>query len=162
MLHVTLRKTQLGHFRGQRIVYKYKGDKTKRIKVEWERNRGKRWFTKGLRMMDEMRGKNETLHSLYICFTFGLDLNGVWRVLLYIGAENVMFWAVLTAVWGISWASGRVWLLMWVLYRLDMEMNADGALNGLFEWWLNEGGCGCGHAFYFACFLLFMLVNSSK
>ena len=25
-----------------------------------------------------------------------------------------MFWAVLTAVWGISWASGRVWLLMWV------------------------------------------------
>nr|DAU35571.1 MAG TPA: hypothetical protein [Caudoviricetes sp.] len=21
-----------------------------------------------------------------------------------------MFWAVLTAVWGISWASGRVWL----------------------------------------------------
>lgn len=48
-----------------------------------------------------MRGKNETLHSLYICFTFGLDLNGVRRVLLYIGAENVMFWAVLTAVWGI-------------------------------------------------------------
>lgn len=73
-----------------------------------------------------------------------------------------MFWAVLTAVCGISWASGRVWLLMWVLYRLDMEMNADGALNGLFEWWLNEEGCGCGHAFYFACFLLFMLVNSSK
>ena len=79
----------------------YKGDKTKRIKVEWEKNRGKRWFTKGLRMTNEMRGKNETLHSLYICFTFGLDLNGVWRVLLYIGAENVMFWAVLTAVWGI-------------------------------------------------------------
>jgi hypothetical protein len=24
-----------------------------------------------------------------------------------------MFLAVLTAVWGISWASGRVWLLMW-------------------------------------------------
>lgn len=48
------------------------------------------------------------------------------------------------------------------LYRLDMEMNADGALNGLFEWWLNEEGRGCGHAFYFACFLLFMLVNSSK
>ena len=44
-----------------------------------------------------------------------------------------MFWAVLTAVWDISWASGRVWLLMWVLYRLNMEMNADGALNGLFE-----------------------------
>lgn len=41
-------------------------------------------------------------------------------------------------------------------------MNADGDLNGLFEWWLNEGGCGCGHVFYFACFLLFMLVNSSK
>lgn len=44
-----------------------------------------------------------------------------------------MFWAVLTTVWGISWDSGRVWLLMWVFYRLDMEMNADGALNGLFE-----------------------------
>lgn len=38
-----------------------------------------------------------------------------------------MFWAVLTAVWGISWVSGRVWLLMWVLYRLDMEMGAGGA-----------------------------------
>lgn len=48
-------------------------------------------------------------------------------VLLYIGAENVMFLAVLTAVCGISWASGRVWLLMWVLYRLDMEMGAGGA-----------------------------------
>lgn len=48
-------------------------------------------------------------------------------VLLYIGAENVMFWAVLTAVWGISWASGRVWLLMWVLCRLDMEMDDGGA-----------------------------------
>lgn len=45
-----------------------------------------------------------------------------------------MFWAVLTAVWGISWASGRVWLLMWVFYRLDMEMGADGALNGLLGW----------------------------
>lgn len=45
-----------------------------------------------------------------------------------------MFWAVLTAVWGISWASGRVWLLMWVFGRLDMEMGTDGALNGLFEW----------------------------
>ena len=45
-----------------------------------------------------------------------------------------MFWAVLTAVWGISWASGRVWLLVWVFYRLDMEINADVALNGLFEW----------------------------
>ena len=100
-----------GDYRHEEI----KGDKTKRIKVEWEENRGKRWFTKGLRIMNKMRGKNETLHSLYICFTFGLDLNGVWRVLLYIGAENVMFWAVLTAVWGISWASGRVWLLMWVL-----------------------------------------------
>lgn len=77
--------------------------------------------------MNEMRGKNETLHSLYICFTFGLDLNGVLRVLLYIGAENVMFWAVLTTVWGISWASGRVWLLMWVFYRLDMEMGTGGA-----------------------------------
>lgn len=31
------------------------------------------------------------------------------------------------AVWGVSWASGRVWLLMWVLYRLDMEMDAGGA-----------------------------------
>lgn len=82
--------------------------------------------------------------------------------MLYIGAENVIFWAVLTAVWGVSWASGRVWLPMWVFYRLDMEMNADGALNGLFEWWLNERGCSCGHAFYFACFLLFMLVNTSK
>lgn len=109
------------------ILAEFKGDKTKRIKVEWEKNRGKYWFTKGLRIMNEIRGKNETLHSLYICFTFGLDLNGVWRVLLYIGAENVMFWAVLTAVWGISWASGRVWLLMWVLYRLDMEMGAGGA-----------------------------------
>lgn len=108
-------------------LYIFKGDKTKRIKVEWEKSRGKRWFTKGLRMMNEMRGKNETLHSLYICFTFGFDLNGVWMVLLYIGAENVMFWAVLTAVWGISWASGRVWLLMWVLYRLDMEMDVGGA-----------------------------------
>ena len=77
--------------------------------------------------MNEMRGKNETLHSLYICFTFGFDLNGVLRVLLYIGAENVMFWAVLTTVWGISWASGRVWLLMWVFYRLDMEMGTGGA-----------------------------------
>ena len=38
-----------------------------------------------------------------------------------------MFWAVLTAVWGISWASWRVWLLMLVLYRLGMEMGADGA-----------------------------------
>lgn len=45
-----------------------------------------------------------------------------------------MFWAVLTAVWGISWASGRVWLLMWVFDWLDMEMGTDGALNGLFEW----------------------------
>lgn len=78
-------------------------------------------------MMNKMRGKNEMLHSLYICFTFGLDLNGVLRVLLYIGAENVMFLAVLTAVWGISWASGRVWLLMWVFYRLDMEMGNGGA-----------------------------------
>ena len=90
--------------------------------------------------MNEMRGKNETLYLVYIRFTFGHDLNGVWRVLLYIGVENVMFVVALTAVlggWlasvGISWASGRVWLLMWVLYRLDMEMNADGALNGLFE-----------------------------
>ena len=115
-LHSYIRKRSRDHL--------CKGDKTKRIKVEWEIKRGKRWFTKGLRMMGEMRGKNETLHSLYICFTFGLDLNGVWRVLLYIGAENVMFWAVLTTVWGISWASGRVWLLMWVLYRLDMEMGA--------------------------------------
>nr|DAT68787.1 MAG TPA: hypothetical protein [Caudoviricetes sp.] len=32
--------------------------------------------------------------------------------MLYIGAENVMFLDVLTTVWGISWASGRVWLLM--------------------------------------------------
>lgn len=38
-----------------------------------------------------------------------------------------MFLAVLTAVCGISWVSGRVWLLMWVLYRLDMEMDAGGA-----------------------------------
>jgi hypothetical protein len=38
-----------------------------------------------------------------------------------------MFWAVLTAVWGISWAFGRVWVLMWVLYNLDMEMGAGGA-----------------------------------
>nr|DAK76987.1 MAG TPA: hypothetical protein [Caudoviricetes sp.] len=38
---------------------------------------GKALIYKGLRMMNEMRGKNETLHSLYICFTFGLDLNGV-------------------------------------------------------------------------------------
>ena len=52
-----------------------------------------------------------------------------------------MFVVALTAVlggWlasvGISWASGRVWLLMWVFYRLDMEMEADGALNGLFGW----------------------------
>nr|DAT68786.1 MAG TPA: hypothetical protein [Caudoviricetes sp.] len=30
-----------------------------------------------MRTMDKMRGKNETLHSLYICFTFGFDLNGV-------------------------------------------------------------------------------------
>ena len=48
-------------------------------------------------------------------------------VLLYIGAENVMCWAALPAVWGISGASGRVWLLMWVLYRLDMEMDVGGA-----------------------------------
>lgn len=38
-----------------------------------------------------------------------------------------MFLAVLTTVWGISWASGRVWLLMWVFYRLGMEMGAGGA-----------------------------------
>ena len=45
-----------------------------------------------------------------------------------------MFMAVQTAVWGISWAPGRVWLLMWVFYQLDMKMGADGTLNGLFEW----------------------------
>lgn len=38
-----------------------------------------------------------------------------------------MLLAVLTAVWGISWAPGRVWQLMWVLYRLDMGMGAGGA-----------------------------------
>ena len=140
----------------------YKGDKTKRIKVEWGRNRWNGWYTTSWWKWRDVGRKNETLHWLYICLTFERVLNGVWRVLLYIGAEYVVFWAVLMVVWGISLAPGLVWLLMWVFYRLGMKMGAGWALYGLFGWWLNERRCGCDHAFYFACFLLFMLVNTSK
>ena len=52
----------------------------------------------------EKRNVTFTLHLLYVWARFERCL----RVLLYIGVENVMFWAVLMAVWGISWASGRV------------------------------------------------------
>ena len=53
----------------------------------------------------------------------------VWNVILEVVVLGCVGWLIgfRGHFVGISWASGRVWLLMWVLYRLDMEMGAGGA-----------------------------------
>lgn len=71
----------------------------------------------------EKRNVTFALHLLYVWVRFERCLKGI---ALHRGGECYVLGCSDGCV-GVSWASGRVWLLMWVLYRLDMEMGAGGA-----------------------------------
>ena len=101
------------------------GDKTKRVNVEWESNRRKSWYWGRCEWSDLDGWKNETLHWLYIRFTFEVVLNGVWRDCFTLrvtsglfgvrygcesGGEGGMIVGRCSGSWSLMGAKVRVWI----------------------------------------------------
>ena len=80
-----------------------------------------------------MGWKNETLHWLYICFTFERVLNGVCRVLLYIGVADGLLLEMLGDDLG------------WLSWLMGTFVGFCGRFIGLAWKWSEEGlSWGCG------------------